>query len=114
MAVIIPGALRRYRFVAIVVATVGLFAARAPRSVLFFDDFTGSTLNSSNWGVGTWQLGRSQLGNTPTVAGGIASLRMDTYNPANTTLLRGTEIDSRQLFSPGTSGIDIEARVRIN
>jgi beta-glucanase (GH16 family) len=107
-------AMRRFCYFAWVVCAVGLLATPAAASTLFFDDFTAGTLNTTNWGVGTWQLGRTQLGNTPTLAGGVATLRLDTYNPANTTLLRGSEIYTNASFTPGSTGIDLEARVRTN
>jgi hypothetical protein len=97
-------------------AAVLLFSLFTPaaQAQTFFEDFNGGTLNSSVWNVGNWTLGRTQLGNTPTVAGGIATLRLDTYNPGNTSMLRGSEIFTTQAFTPGPNGIDVEARVRTN
>jgi beta-glucanase (GH16 family) len=102
---------------ATVTAALVMSAAPAPTRAadLFRDDFDGTSLNTSaNWSIGTWQLGRTQLGFTPTVAGGITRLRLDTYNPSNPGgTFRGSEILSKQLFSRG-SGIEFEARVRVN
>jgi beta-glucanase (GH16 family) len=96
------------------VLLAGIFATPAAADVLFFDDFNGNSLNTTNWGVGTWQLGRTQLGNTPSVTNGVATLRLDTYNPGDTSVLRGSEIYSKPSFGLGATGIDFEARVRTN
>ena len=80
--------------------------ARA-QTVLFHDDFNGTALDSSLWGLGTWQLGRTQLGNSPVVSGGIARLTFDTFQ------FRGTEIWSKQNFSRG-NGLEVAARVKLN
>ena len=77
------------------------------QTVVLRDDFTGAALNTSLWNLGTWTLGRTQLGNSPVVANGIARLTFDTYG------FRGTEIWSKQTFSRG-NGLDIEARVKLN
>jgi beta-glucanase (GH16 family) len=101
-------------YLGVVLCMAGVFATPTRAQVLFSDDFTNASLNTTSWGVGNWQLGRTQLGNTPTMSGGVASLTLDTYNPSNTTLLRGTEIYSKQTFGVGASGLDFEARVRTN
>jgi beta-glucanase (GH16 family) len=80
---------------------------------LLRDDFDGASLDQSKWGIGTWLLGRTQLAFTPQVTGGMARLRLDTYNPGNTSLLRGSEILSDLSFTRG-SGLEYEARVRTN
>src|SRR5206468_12394845 len=81
---------------------------------LLRDDFNGASLDFSNWSTGTWQLGRTQLGFTPAVTGGIVQLRHDTYNPSNPGgTFKGTEILSNQNFTRG-SGLEYEARVRSN
>lgn len=77
------------------------------QTVIFRDDFSGTALNQQAWGIGTWKVGRTQLGNAPTVANGMARLNFDTYR------FRGTEIYSKALFSKGT-GIEFEARIRLN
>ena len=78
------------------------FNTAAHAAVLFQDDFSGSTLDGSKWSLGTWTLGRTGLGNAPVVAGGIASLQFDTYNPDSPgTQFRGTEIYSNQSFARG-------------
>jgi hypothetical protein len=82
--------------------------------VLFFDDFSGTSLNTTNWSTGTWQLGRTQLGNTPSLNSGVASLSLNAYNASNTNLIRGTEIFTNQSFAIGSQGIEFEARIRTN
>jgi hypothetical protein len=82
---------------------------------IFRDDFNGSTLDSTKWSIGTWWLGRTQLGFTPTVSGGIAQLRLDKYNPSNPGgSFKGSEIWTKSQFSRGTNGLELEARVRVN
>ncbi|CAN5120304.1 hypothetical protein BH11PSE14_BH11PSE14_00370 [soil metagenome] len=82
-------------------------SAQANGTVVFRDDFNGSQLNASAWGVGTWKLGRTQLGNVPVVSGGIAQLRFDTYR------LTGAEIYSKSNYDL-QNGVEFEARVRMN
>jgi beta-glucanase (GH16 family) len=82
-------------------------AAAQGSTVVFRDDFSGSALDSSLWSVGNWKLGRAQLGNTPIVSGGIARLTFDTFG------FKGTEIYSKQLFSRGVYGLELEGRVRL-
>lgn len=79
----------------------------AAGTVIFRDDFNSSQLDTTQWAVGNWKLGRTQLGNVPDVAGGLAQLRFDTYR------LTGTEIYTRTAFARG-NGIEFEARVRMN
>jgi beta-glucanase (GH16 family) len=81
--------------------------ARAAGTVVLRDDFNGSQLNSQTWGVGTWKLGRTQLGNAPVLTGGMARLPFSNYR------LTGCEIYSKQTFALG-SGVEFEARVRLN
>ena len=95
------------------VVIVAAAPAPARGADLLRDDFNGAALDQSKWGIGTWLLGRTQLAFTPQVTGGMARLRLDTYNPTNTSLLRGTEILSDLSFTRG-SGIEYEARVRTN
>ena len=77
------------------------------QTVLLHDDFNGVALNSQIWGLGTWQLGRTQLGNSPVVSNGIARLTFDTYR------FRGTEIWSKTNFARG-NGVEFAARVKLN
>jgi len=42
---------------------LGASAAGAAGTVVLRDDFNGNKLNTTTWGVGTWKLGRTQLGN---------------------------------------------------
>ena len=86
----------------------------ASSQVLLSDQFAGSSLDATKWRVGTWQLGRTRLGNLPTVSNGVASLRFDTYDPAAPgQTFRGTEIYSAQSFSRGY-GLELTAAVRTN
>ncbi|MFM7322658.1 MAG: hypothetical protein ACKO5K_14215, partial [Armatimonadota bacterium] len=84
-------------------ATVG--APAHAQTVLWRDDFNGTSLDATKWNLGTWRLGRTQLGNSPVVGGGIARLTFDTYG------FKGTEIWSKGLVSRG-NGLEIAARVR--
>ena len=89
-------------------------AGTASGEVLFRDDFNGTGLDTTKWALGTWTLGRTDLGNAPVVSGGIARLRFDTFNPADPGgSFLGTEILSRAVFDRG-QGIEFEARVRVN
>ena len=79
------------------------------------DDFSGSSLNTSVWDIGTWWLGRTQLGFTPQVTNGMARLRLDTFNPSMPgSSFRGSEIWTRTQYTRGTDGLEMEARVRVN
>lgn len=93
------------RFIALGLG-IGALTAHA-QTVVFRDDFNGAALDTTKWGLGTWTLGRTQLGNSPVVAGGIARLPFDTYG------FKGTEIWTKALFSRGR-GLEIEAQVRLN
>lgn len=85
-----------------------LFAGEAyGGSVILRDDFNGTSINRQLWSLGTWTLGRTQLGNNPIVANGIARLTFDKYR------FRGTEIFTNRVFSRGT-GLEIEARAKLN
>lgn len=88
----------------------------ASQTVLFRDDFNGTSLNTANWNVADYTFGgnRAYFGNTPTVAGGLATLRLDTFNPDHVGFFRGTEIFSATRFARGTAGVEFEARVRTN
>src|SRR5687768_15458960 len=83
------------------------------QTVLFRDDFSGTSLNRTNWMVGTWDMGRTYFGNVPTLSGGVATMKLDTYNPQRPGLFKGTEIMTRRNFSRGTGGIEYEARLRL-
>lgn len=88
--------------------------ASHPPTVLFRDDFNGSALDATKWSLGTWMLGRTRLGNAPTLSGGFARLKFDTFNAADPgRSFRGTEIGSNAVFSRG-QGIELEASVRVN
>ena len=101
------------RSVLVVTALLVFVETSHAQTVLFRDDFSTGTLNTTNWGVGNWTLGRTDLGNTPTVSGGIASLRLDTYNAGTTTRLRGSEIYTNASYARGANGIELETRVRM-
>ena len=96
------------------IAFMGTLASAANAQVLLRDDFNGTALDSSKWSVGNWKLGRTQLGLAPVVAGGIARLKFETFDPrAAGGSFAGTEIDSNLTFSLG-SGVEFETRVRMN
>jgi beta-glucanase (GH16 family) len=92
------------------------FVDPAHAQVLFRDDFNTSSLNTSNWSVGNWTFGgnRAWFGTTPALANGMATLKLDTYNPEHPGYFRGTEIYSKQAFALPATGLEIEARVRTN
>lgn len=103
---------RRRHAAAVVLASI---TSAARGGDLMRDDFTGTSLNSSIWGIGTWSLDRTQLGFTPAVTGGIAQLRLDTYNPNNPGgSFKGTEIWTNAQYAVGTAGLEMEARVQVN
>ena len=105
---------RCFKAVCVVIALLVGCQSASFGTTLFYDDFSGSSLNSSLWGVGNWTFGgnRAYFGNTPAVTGGTASLRIDTYNPAHPgTNFLGTEIYTNQSFARGT-GLELDARVR--
>lgn len=90
-------------------------------SVLLRDDFDGTALDLSKWslpsGPGSF-VGRTQFrppGMEPEVAGGVARLRFDTFNPSALVpgdSFFGTEIGTNQAFDRGT-GLSFAARVRV-
>src|SRR5262245_21820077 len=82
------------------------FVRPAHAQVLFRDDFNGSGLNTSNWSVGDWTFGgnRAWFGTTPALANGMATLKLDTYNPDHPGSFRGTEIYTKQAFALPASG----------
>ena len=82
-------------------------SAPAAGTVVLRDDFNGSQLSTTTWGVGTWRLGRTQLGNNPVITGGMARLPFSNFR------LTGCEIFSKQSFALG-NGVEFEARVRLN
>jgi len=97
-----------------IAALLGATGSSAHAQVLFRDDFSGTTLDTSKWSVGNWQLGRTQLGKTPVIAGGFARMTLETFNPRNAGhSFLGTEIDTKTPFSVG-EGVEFEARVRVN
>lgn len=81
--------------------------ASAAGTVVLRDDFNGSKLNTTTWGVGTWKLGRTQLGNVPAVSGGLARLSFSNQG------LKGSEIYTKTNFARG-NGVEFEARLRLN
>ncbi len=96
-------------------AAAAAFSSSTRAADLFRDDFDGSSLDTTtNWNLGTWLLGRTQLGINPTVDSGMVHLQHDTYNASNPGgTFRGTEIYSKDTFTRG-SGLEYEARVRTN
>ena len=105
----------------LVVPCLPRWAFAKSRGVMFEDSFTGPTLDETKWGVGTWQLGRTQLGQEPTfhTEQGVtfARLPLSTYAPpAPGVLLLGTELFSKTSFALPTNpsqGLQVEARVRL-
>src|SRR5215813_6175353 len=96
------------------------FAATSSGGVLFEDSFDGPTLDETKWGVGTWQLGRTQLGQEPTFytepTTGVtfARLPLSTYIFGSGTLALGTELFSKTSFAlprSSSQGLQFEARV---
>ena len=91
-------------------------ATPTPRTV-FFDDFSGSSLNGGNWGTYTanQELQRTRFGRTPQLLDesgtSFARLAIDTYNPNSPGTFHGTEIFTRNRFERG-NGLEIEARLR--
>lgn len=90
-------------------------ASAARADVLFHDDFNGTTLDPVNWAITPDDvLDRTYLNRGATVAGGLATLHLDTYSPSQSgTLLYGTEFKSTQLFARN-SGIEFETRMRMS
>ena len=101
--------------------------APAQAATLFADEFDENALNTELWrlptGAGTF-FGRTQIkppefdGHDlrPVVSGGTIKLQLDTYNASAITpgdSFWGHEIQTRQLFAPGDSGIAIKSRIRI-
>jgi hypothetical protein len=76
-------------------------------SVIFREDFLGTSLDTKIWTVDTGKLDRTVLGNTPIITGGTARLTFDTYG------FKGTEIFTKRLFSLGTKGLEIEAKIKL-
>ncbi|MDQ3814259.1 MAG: PA14 domain-containing protein, partial [Armatimonadota bacterium] len=87
-------------------------------SMLFQDEFNGSSFNLNAWSVydNTRRIHRTQFGAQPTIAteNGIsfARLPLNTYNPSDPgNYLQGTQILSKLLLEQG-EGVVLEARVR--
>jgi hypothetical protein len=89
-------------------------------TVIFQDDFTTSSLDSTKWSVygndsfshNTW------FGKQPTFGSesgnGFVRLNLDTYNPESgkSGTFKGTEFFSKTEFPVGPGGVEFEARVR--
>lgn len=107
--------MHKHRIRALLFAATSLTASLASAQEIFRDDFNGATLDTTKWQVNTHLIGRTQLGATPAVSGGFARLKHDTYNPtAPGNRFRGTELQSKTTISRGTTGIEMESRVRVN
>jgi hypothetical protein len=94
--------------------------APAFAQVIFSDDFSQTTLNTTKWGVGNWQIGRAYLNKRPTFGSeqgvAYATLSLNTYNPSYPgKLLQGSEIYSIPTFAfpKKGQGLQFEARVRV-
>lgn len=84
---------------------------------LLLDNFNGSSLNSSLWGIydSSQTLQRTRFGFSPAILNengtSFARMRLDSYNPQTPGTFKGTEIFSRQRFARG-EGLEIESRLR--
>ena len=99
--------------------------ARAGETLLM-EDFDGYPLDTSIWGLATWNIGdRTQFGNSPVFGSepevdnpllsvNFISLPLDTWNPnLPGQRVLGTEIYSLQKFD-NTGGIEYLARARLS
>lgn len=80
--------------------------------VLFFDDFTGSTVSEARWHLPTWvspedgtYVGRTQFrcsqnAALPTISSGAANITLQTYNPTGNSFY-GYDLISNPSFMPG-------------
>ncbi|MBV9462712.1 MAG: glycoside hydrolase family 16 protein [Verrucomicrobiae bacterium] len=81
---------------------------------IFRDDFNGTSFDASKWFVHEFALGRTDFRMGPTIAGGVASIPIDTYDPrAPGVAFSGTELETNASFSRG-AGLEFEARIRFN
>jgi hypothetical protein len=93
--------------------------AAADIQVLFADNFS-APLDSNIWDYNHFSpinnpsfYGRTQIRQSlPSVSGGSVHLALDTFNPTGFSLY-GTEIITRQTFSPDGGGIAFEASARL-
>lgn len=89
------------------------------QEVLLFDHFDAAPLNTSIWGLATWNIGdRTQFGNQPVFGSDefdtFIRLPLDTYNPnLPGQRVLGTEIFSLQNFS-NAGGIEYLTRARLS
>ena len=102
-----------------------LLSSNVSGATLFFDDFSGSSIDQSVWrlpvGPGTF-YGRTQVKPPsyngqdlrPEVAGGSVILQLDTYNASDPAAnsFWGHEIQTRETFVPGANGLSITTRMR--
>ena len=83
-------------------------------AILFNDDFNATSLNTSEWDIGTNVIGRTQFGLSPLLSNGTAKIAFNTHNPDNPgNTFKGTEIKTKTAFARN-SGIDFEARIKVN
>ena len=104
----------------IIVLSLLVSYGSAQAAELFYDDFSNPTVDATRWEFPTDPnasfYGRTQIRPAfPNVSGGIARLRLDTYNP--TALIPGdsflgSEMLTKQIFTRG-NGIVFEARSRM-
>lgn len=89
------------------------FSISSPAQVIFYDDFNGTTLDSTKWVTDFFSLQRTDFNKGATVAGGNATLRLDTYDAALPGVnLSGSQISTQTIFSRG-NGLEFEARFRV-
>ncbi len=100
---------KKYNFSSVVnKAVVVNSATDCPKnSVVFREDFLGTNLNTNVWTVETGKLDRTVLGQKPVIATGVARWTFDTFG------FKGTEIYTKQRFSRGTKGLEIEVKMKL-
>ena len=93
---------------------------RAQVTTMFSDDFSKPTLDTTKWGIGAWQMGRTDLSNPPVIKqeNGVTyvTLQLDTYHPNFPgALFRGVELYSLKTFAlpKRGQGLQFETRVRL-
>ncbi len=100
-------------------AVVLVPAMATAQQTLLFDDFDAAPLDSSIWGLASWNIGdRTQFGNQPEfhtdADGSYITLPLDTYNPnLPGQRVLGTEIFSLQRFD-NPEGVEFLTRARLN
>jgi hypothetical protein len=89
-------------------------------TVVFQDDFTVASLDSTKWGYydSSSSIHNTWFGKAPTFGtesgNGFMRLNLDTYNPdaGKAGTFKGTELFTRAVFPIGAGGVEYEARIR--